>query len=261
MPWQRQRGRPVASAEPHAPDNSATERRRPDPGPRAWRSLPAMRGTAGVDAPLTARSAELAETLALRMRSTGTRPGLVHRPGLPDPAAPGTVRGLATVAPGELSNRSSHQAGGFEAGPETDGEAPGVAAGEPPASRPRVAASRSRERRLTAVDAALAASLHEALQQAEVLPRVDEALVPPAIDLDPSPASGIPQRSPRTVVRKRAGGLAAARASGALAEQPGDGTVDRGGGPHGGGPRRPIDGTTLEGGSGGGGPAASRRCA
>jgi len=208
MPWQRQRGRPVASAEPHGPDDSATERRRQDPGPRAWRSLPAMRGTAGVDAPLTARSAELAETLARRMRATGTRPGLVHRPGLPDPAAPGTVRGLATVTPGGLSAVSSHQAVGFEARPDPDAEAPGAAStGAPSATRPRVAASRSRERRLTAVDAALAASLYEAMQPAEAAPRVEEAAIPLALDLDPAPASGVPQRSPRTVVRKRPGGV------------------------------------------------------
>src|ERR1700689_5384243 len=88
-PWQRR------SASRAAPESAAAS----EAAPHAWRSAPPLAGSAGGPPPLTARSAELADALSRRLRSTRERPPLVHRAGLPDPAAPGTVRGLAVVSP------------------------------------------------------------------------------------------------------------------------------------------------------------------
>src|SRR5580698_470875 len=78
----------------------------PAPAQHAWRKLPALQAGIDTKPPLTAGSAELAESVSRRLRSTSERPRLIHRTGLPD-AASGTVRGLAVASAGSAASRAS----------------------------------------------------------------------------------------------------------------------------------------------------------
>ncbi len=155
---------------------------------------------------MTARSAELAEALARRMRAPGTRPQLVHRSGLPDPAGPGTVRGLAAAAPARFGSAHIHASMIEDDRDIVDAAA---AAGGSPVSQPRVLARRPRAGQLTAIDDALAASLRQAMQPpAAALETVEEA--PAQAPVGPAPPDAGPagpQRSQRTVIRRRADGV------------------------------------------------------
>src|SRR5580704_2082858 len=151
MPWQR---RSAGRAEP-------TEVSAPEVSPRAWRSLPPLAGSAGTRPPLTAQSADLADALSKRLRSTRERPPLVHRSGLPDPAAAGIVRGIATAAP-----QSSRTGAATRTSDSWDRESDEVAVEvtrapeTDDAAKARVTARRRTSGSLTAVDSALEALLH-----------------------------------------------------------------------------------------------------
>jgi Domain of unknown function (DUF4157) len=200
MPWQR---RGAGRAEP-------TEVSAPDVSPRAWRSLPPLAGSVGARPPLTAQSAELADALSRRLRSTRERPPLVHRAGLPDPAAAGTVRGIATAVP-QTGRPSAGSRASDSWGQENDEVVPEtipVVGSDTPATA-RVTARRRSSGSLTAVDSALAALLHPAPQsQPEI--REEEVELESDVDTGATPApAGPPNGLQHTVIRRRAGGGAA----------------------------------------------------
>src|SRR5580700_6012859 len=78
----------------------------PAPAQHAWRKLPALHTGIDTKPPLTAGSAELADSVSRRLRSTSERPRLIHRSGLPE-AASGTVRGLAVASGASVASRAS----------------------------------------------------------------------------------------------------------------------------------------------------------
>ncbi len=129
----------------------------------------------------------------------------MHRSGLPDPAGPGTVRGLVTAAREQPSPAQIHVPVD-EDDRDTAGTRASVSGS--PASQPRVVARRLRPGRLTAVDDALAASLQQAMQSPAASLEADEEPPAPApVDATtPGIGPGIPQRSQRTVIRRRADG-------------------------------------------------------
>ena len=88
LPWQRRSAGRVDA------DSAST----PEPKRYAWNALPALRAGIDTKPPLTAQSVELADSSSRRLRSTGERPQLIHRSGLPEAASAGTVRGLATAS-------------------------------------------------------------------------------------------------------------------------------------------------------------------
>jgi hypothetical protein len=196
MPWQRRRGGRAEVDSTPAPES--TQR-------RDWRALPPLQGTIGGRPPLTARSAELADALSRRLRSTRERPPLLHRAGLPEPAAVGTVRGLATAA-----HQSTRTATGRQS--ERHDEDGVVAVTEEPADRgpapqviPRVSARRAATGSLTAVDAALAALVHSP-QEPRRDSRVDDVeLRDDGEDATPPELAGPRPGLQRTVIRRRAG--------------------------------------------------------
>jgi hypothetical protein len=195
LPWQRHSpGRPE-------PDDSST----PEPARYAWNALPALHASSDRKPPLTARSVELADSLSRRLRSTGERPRLIHRSGLPEAPSPGSVRGLATASaqlPGSRVPRREHHDGEGE-GPDTDANAadPVSVASSPP---PTVVARRRPTALLSAADAARGAMPQRAAE-AGSNPRGedDDAGIAPATDT-PSPA--VPQPGlQHTVIRRRPG--------------------------------------------------------
>jgi len=204
MPWQRRRDGARSSGEP-ASDGGASDAIAVRTA-GAWRSLPVIRGAASADPPLTARSAEMADTLARRMRSLGTRPALVHRSGLPDPAAHGTVRGLATVASASRRDASSERRSD---GVPTIDDAEydrGDALPAPVTAAPKTAARRPGSGRLTGIDAALAATLDEAMRPVMTAPDEPEPPAAAVMASEAAPEPSLPQRSQRTVVRRRIDG-------------------------------------------------------
>ncbi len=88
LPWQRR------SAGRVDVDSAST----PEPKRYAWNALPALRAGIDTKPPLTAQSVEFADSSSRRLRSTGERPRLIHRSGLPEAASAGTVHGLATAS-------------------------------------------------------------------------------------------------------------------------------------------------------------------
>jgi hypothetical protein len=195
MPWQR---RSAGRAEP-------TEVFAPEVSPRAWRSLPPLAGSVGARPPLTAQSADLADALSKRLRSTRERPPLVHRSGLPDPVATGTVRGIATAVP--LASRTVVARGASDAWSQEDAELTSEAipgSGSEASAPARVTARRRSSGSLTAVDSALAALL-----QAAPAPRPDpreEAEPESSVDIAPQPQpAGPPNGLQHTVIRRRNG--------------------------------------------------------
>jgi hypothetical protein len=196
MPWQRRSGWRAEVDSTPAPEST----RRND-----WTALPPLQGSIGGRPPLTARSAEFADALSRRLRSTRERPPLLHRAGLPERAAAGTVRGLATAA--HQSNRAAsarqsqrQDEDGFVAVVEKPPDS-----GTSPQLIPRVSARRAATGSLTAVGSALAALLHapqeprrdSRVDDGEV--RVDDEGAAPAQLAEPRPGQQ------RTVIRRRAG--------------------------------------------------------
>jgi hypothetical protein len=131
------------------------------------------------------------------------RPPLVHRSGLPDAVAAGTVRGIATVVPQSgrvIAPRRASDA--TEDWTGTESQSIPEEAAETQAA-PRVVARRRRSGSLTAVDSALEALLHPKLEPRREAP-VEEA--EPELGDTPAPAqSGPPNGLQHTVVRRRNG--------------------------------------------------------
>jgi hypothetical protein len=154
LPWQRRSALRTGPDEAPAPQN-------------AWRALTPLRGSVDPHPPMTAASAQLAEGLSRRLRSTAERPQLIHRSGLPEPVGVGVVRGIAvaSVAPHALvprrriSTLEEHEEQGDPAAFEAGTDAP------VPEPAPVQVARRPRSSTLTAVDANLAASVREARQR------------------------------------------------------------------------------------------------
>jgi hypothetical protein len=198
MPWQRR------SAERRVPAGaSATEPIARESTQTAWRSLAPLQGSIGVRPPLTAQSAELAEGLSRRLRSPSERAPLVHRSGLPEPAAAGMVRGIAT--PAVASHRippqriRSHEDG---VDPDDTSTVDGGAVAPAPALV-RVPARRPMTGSLTAVDPDLAAAVREA-RGARITTRVDDESLGAGEESTPAPEPLAPTHGlQRTVVRQR----------------------------------------------------------
>jgi len=190
MPWQR---RSAGRAE----RETATA---PEALPHAWRSAPPLAGSAGGAPPLTARSVEIADALSRRLRSTRERPPLLHRAGLPDPAAPGTVRGIAIASPRAVQ-RTRSASGAALSDSETAFDT-SLETAVPIATAPPVKARRSTERSLTSVDpAALIFPAGETAQPAHEEPESSDTT-----GAEASPLSlGLPPGLQRTVVRRRMG--------------------------------------------------------
>jgi uncharacterized protein DUF4157 len=189
MPWQR---RSAGRAEP---ENAAP----PEAMPHAWRSAPPLARSAGGPPPLTARSVELAESLSRRLRSTRERPPLVHRVGLPDPAAPGTVRGIAVASP-----RTTIRAGSASSAALSDSDTASDASETTvaPTPTPSVKARRVRRETLTTVDpAALVFPVREPAPRDVVEVESSDTAIAEA----PQPSTGPPTGMQRTVVRRRMG--------------------------------------------------------
>ena len=148
LPWQRR------SAGRVDVDSPATR----EPARYAWNALPALRGGVDTKPPLTAQSVELADSLSRRLRSTGERPRLIHRSGLPEAASAGTVRGLATASMQPQRNRVSRREPGDEDEEKLEAEAAADRVSVAASSRPRVIARRRPMQLMSAADAALAAS-------------------------------------------------------------------------------------------------------
>ena len=177
----------------------------PDQPRYAWNSLPTLRAAIDTKPPLTAQSVELADSLSRRLRSTGERPRLIHRSGLPEAASAGTVRGLATaslqsprggVPRGEPGDAEGDASDSQPAAADRDSVAP--------SSPRRVVARRRPTRLLSATDAALRATLQRAVEPSSD-PRVEET----DSGADPggdTPSLVAPQSGlQRTVIRRRAG--------------------------------------------------------
>jgi hypothetical protein len=188
MPWQR---RSAGRAEPeNVPAPRST--------PHAWRSAPPLTGSAGVP-PLTARSAELADALSRRLRSSRERPPLVHRAGFPDAPAPGTVRGLAVASRTAVPRGSSSSATQSDDDASLDSASEAVAAAV--VTVPRVRAHRRRRGELTTVDPAMLV-FPEPIAPQHVEPEVIESS--DASEAESQPASSVPPPGlQRTVVRRR----------------------------------------------------------
>ncbi len=197
MPWQRRGGGRAGVDSTPAPEPTQHSE---------WRAVPPLQASIGARAPLTARSAELAEALSRRLRSTRERPPLVHRAGLPEPAAPGTVRGLATSARPATRARSERQS------QDRDEEWGETASSEPGDARPapevpqHVRARRGHTGSLTEVDAALAA-LVQAPPEPRPAPRFEEPMQRTEEEVAAPSIPATPQHGlQRTVIRRRAGG-------------------------------------------------------
>ncbi len=201
MPWQRRSAARRATIEAPAPETtsrSAVE--------SAWRSLTPLKGSLGGRPPLTARSTELADTLSRRLRSTAERPTLVHRGGLPDAAAAGMVRGIATavVAAEQGRPRTPDRADTADASAR---ERPASEPVPSPDSPARVTARRAPDGSLTTVDAALVASVTRARRHRPTLSTPDEpdpGVEEPAAP-EPEPGAPPPGLQRTVMIRRRMG--------------------------------------------------------
>ena len=195
LPWQR---RVAERVEVDRPDAPALAR-------NAWRTVPALNAGMDTKPPLTAQSVELADDVSRRLRSTGERPRLIHRAGLPEPAAAGTVRGLATAS---VMSQRSHVSR-FATGAPDDDSAEVAAADRSSEARAstQMVAARRRSSALTAVDATLAATL-ERSRAVRPEPRVEEEVEPVAdVVGDQDRAQAVPPPGlQRTVIRRRPSG-------------------------------------------------------
>jgi hypothetical protein len=193
LPWQRR------SALRTGPDEAASPQ-------NAWRSLTPLRGSVDPHPPMTAASAQLADGLSRRLRSTAERPPLIHRSGLPDPVAVGVVRGIAvaSVAPHAMPRRRVSAVQELEEQGEASAFDASAGAPVPEPARVQVA-RRARSATLTAVDANLAASVREARQRQPASAGVEDLAVPEASP--PEPPNEQPSAAPpglqRTFVRRR----------------------------------------------------------
>jgi hypothetical protein len=148
----------------------------PAPAQHAWRKLPALHTGIDTKPPLTAGSAELADSVSRRLRSTSERPRLIHRSGLPE-AASGTVRGLAVASGGSVASRASpHEPGAQDAAEQEPEPAHGGSVDQ--SSRQRVVARRRSSGLTTAIDVARAATVRHTIESD-----------PPARDDDPEPGA------------------------------------------------------------------------
>jgi len=198
LPWQRR------SAGRVDVDSSVTA----EPARYAWNALPALRGGVDTKPPLTAQSVELADSLSRRLRSTGERPRLIHRSGLPEAAAAGTVRGLAAASIQSQRTRVSRREPRDEEEEKPDTEA-GAAdrLSVASSSRPPVIARQRLTRLMSAADAALGATLQRAVD-AGPEPRVDET-VPSSDPGEDTPSHAASQPGlQHTVIRRRPGSAA-----------------------------------------------------
>ncbi len=195
LPWQRRVAERVEVDRPDAPA----------PARNAWRTVPALNAGMDTKPPLTAQSVELADDVSRRLRSTGERPRLIHRAGLPEPAAAGTVRGLATAS---VMSQRSHVSR-FATGAPDDDSAEVAAADRSSEARAstQMVAARRRSSALTAVDATLAATL-ERSRAVRPEPRVEEEVEPVAdVVGDRDRAQAVPPPGlQRTVIRRRPSG-------------------------------------------------------
>jgi hypothetical protein len=179
----------------------------PAPLQHAWRKLPALHGGIDTKPPLTAGSVELADALSRRLRSTGERPRLIHRAGLPDAASPGTVRGLAAASGESGASRTSRS----EPRAHDDAEQqPEIADGNgvTQSTRPRVVARRRSGGLTTAADAARAAAVTHVVDTEPAA-----AIEVPDLGADRLRAEDVipPSSQPalqRTVIRRRPGSAA-----------------------------------------------------
>jgi Domain of unknown function (DUF4157) len=195
LPWQRRNAGSV-----DAGNASASELKR-----HAWNALPALRAGIDTKPPLTAQSVELADSLSRRLRSTGERPRLIHRSGLPEAASAGTVRGLATASvPSQRSRALRSEPGDGEGeGPDSEADA-ADRVGVAPSAPPTVVARRRPTRLLSAADAALGVMLQRAVEPSSD-PRVEET--DPGSDAGgDAPSIATPQPGlQHTVIRRRPG--------------------------------------------------------
>jgi Domain of unknown function (DUF4157) len=190
MPWQRR------SARRAKPDEVST----PEATRQAWRSLPPLEDGFGVRPPLTAQSAELADALSLRLRSTRQRSPLIHRSGLPAPAAGGTVRGIVTAVPQRHRTATALQT---PTGDDLDTAPPATTVSPSKSSQPRVVARPRPVGSLTTIDPALAAWLRRPPER-QVTAQVEDAISSDNEDQNATPpAHVVPQRTQRTVIRRR----------------------------------------------------------
>jgi hypothetical protein len=195
LPWQRRSAGHVEA------DSAST----PEPARYAWNALPTLRAGIDTKPPLTAQSAELADSLSRRLRSTGERPRLIHRSGLPEAASAGTVRGLATASAQSQRSRVPRSEPGDGAGEGPDSETDAAdRVSVAPSSPQTVAARRRPTRLLTAVDAALGADLQRAVEPSSA-PQVEETDPGDIVGGD-TPSVAAPQPGPQhTVIRRRPG--------------------------------------------------------
>ena len=169
-------------------------------------NVPALHTGIDTKPPLTAGSAELADSVSRRLRSTSERPRLIHRSGLPE-AASGTVRGLAVASGGSVANRSSqHEPGAQDAAEQEPEPASGDSVDE--SSRQRVVARRRSSGLTTAIDVPRAATVQHTIEPD-----------PPARDDDPEPGTdrdrvadaalaALQPGLQHTVIRRRPGSMA-----------------------------------------------------
>jgi hypothetical protein len=151
---------------------------------------------------LTARSVELADALSRRLRSTRERPPLVHRAGLPDPVAPGSVRGIA-VASSRAVQRTRSASGASVSDGEAALETAPEATAAPGMTAPPVKARRHTQRSLTSVDPS--ALVFEAREMAQQVKHEELEPSDSAGTETTSTPSGTPPGLQRTVVRRRMG--------------------------------------------------------
>jgi hypothetical protein len=178
----------------------------PAPAQHAWRKLPALHTGIDTKPPLTAGSAELADSVSRRLRSTSERPRLIHRSGLPE-AASGTVRGLAVATGASVASRASRHGPGAQDAVEPEPErADGGSVDQ--SSRQRVVARRRSSDLTTAIDVARAATAQHTV---EPDPSARDDDPEPGADrdraADAAPAALQPGLQ-HTVIRRRPGAAA-----------------------------------------------------
>jgi hypothetical protein len=214
LPWQRRNAGSVDA------DNASASQ----PNRYAWNALPALRAGIDTKPPLTAQSVELADSLSRRLRSTGERPRLIHRSGLPEAESAGTVRGLATAS---LQSQRSRLPRSEPA--DREGEGPDSEAGAAdrvsvaPAAPPSVVARRRPTRLLSAADATL---------QRTVEPNSDPQVSDPQVEETDSradsggdtPSLAAPQPGLQHTVIRRHRGVATPRPLGLQAPLTSDAT-------------------------------------
>ncbi len=213
LPWQRR------SAGRVDVDSAST----PEPERYAWNALPALRAGIDTKPPLTARSVELADSLSRRLRSTGERPRLIHRSGLPEAATAGTVRGLATASLQSQQSRLPRSEPG-------DREEEGLDSATDPAERvsvapispPTVVARRRPTRLLSAADVML-----QRVVEPSSDPQVEET-DSRTLPGGATPSLAAPQPEMRHTVIRRRQGVATPRPLGLQAPLTPDASGERG---------------------------------